>query len=112
MPDQSAIPTMDKARALELLREVVAESGAGKTASCVYTACIVGAVLRKHGVGLDLLGEMDEADDAVIDSPDVWPLTSFLQDDARRVLRAAQRVQDQSYPWGDALTAAEIAARP
>jgi hypothetical protein len=117
---------IDGQRALELLREVVAEHGTetvyqqvpvmGSDGSerlmCVYAhdgqpSCLIGHALHRAGVTVDelaaLQGVADELDDVLPARVDLDPL-------AESVFYAAQFLQDDGSPWGEALTAAEEAA--
>jgi hypothetical protein len=119
--------SIDANRALDLLREVVADIGAdhvyrhpdGKPAAevgeiCRYEvngspACIVGHALNRAGVGVDALHEMDEYEDGAAiatvesDAVQIEPL-------ARELLAVAQNKQDSGSTWGAALAAAEAQA--
>lgn len=98
-------------RALELLREVVAEFGEDH----VYDnpdyvhgdqpGCIAGHVYHRAGLELARLAEREGV---------VAYASSFLNvvsGDGPRILGAAQRQQDDGKTWGEALKAAERAAQ-
>lgn len=115
------LPRIDVARAVELLREAVAERGAdyvdpraAASRECAYVkdgqcACLIALALHKGGVTIDTLrgfvGEIREAIDALVERGvdiGVW-----IVEDAVGVLEAAQSVQDLGGTWGNALVAAE-----
>jgi hypothetical protein len=106
---------IDGARALQLLREVVAErpdyvyQKPGRY--CVYAvgdqpSCIVGHVLARAGFPVDqLAGVQGNVTVLVQDHP------GWLGRDARSILAAAQHVQDPGEEtWSAALAAAELKA--
>lgn len=116
-------------RALELLREVVAEYGedhvyadptgvqadAGSSAFCKYVdednerpSCLVGHVLFRAGVTISQLLDMDNSEDPAIGDVETDAFT--MSPAARAVLRAAQRAQDCGSTWGAALAAAQRVA--
>lgn len=102
------IPELTGERALELLREVVAERPNRVVKKCTYVhagrpQCLVGAVLHRHGVPLDVLADCEGilADGLATDAG--LPLSPS----AARILDIAQVVQDGRRPWREALTAAE-----
>ena len=114
-------------RALELMREVVAEYGAdhvyvdpnGRTAdgldgvTCVYVdwkasrpSCLVGHALFRAGVTVEQLAELDYAEDGS-DINGVYSDAFELVDGAELVFSAAQMAQDKGQTWGTALARAE-----
>jgi hypothetical protein len=118
--------TIDAARAITLLREVVAEKGADYryqkvkswgSLACLYVhdgscSCLVGHALHHAGVptselnALDFYGN-DDGDTGIAQVygrlPDRFQLTGH----AVEVLAAAQNAQDDGLSWGEALSAAE-----
>jgi hypothetical protein len=104
-------------RALELLREVVAErpdyiyegvcSYADPDGTC--PRCLVGHVLHRHGFPVADLAAMDEAEDG---AACLLPALTGgrVTPDAAGILYAAQLVQDALRPWSEALAAAEDVA--
>jgi hypothetical protein len=122
---------IDKARALQLLEEAVAERGADyvyddSDIGCVYVtkdgtpACGVGLALTKAGVPLELLTYIDHNGDGAggknrfeetqIDSPDLLDYLRQndvdIDDKAEAVFRRFQFEQDHATPWGEALAEA------
>lgn len=120
--------TIDHDKALELLREAVAERGddfvyeppGDVDDACKYThetddgdervaGCGVGLALQKGGVPLGALTELDDTG-GVITSPTCQLTLSIagfeLTERALRVLRAFQLHQDQNRTWKDALDCA------
>lgn len=118
---------IDGARAVQMLRAVVAEHGAGTVyalhdrdsdpgvdhtyAMCRYVHhgcpdCLIGRALALAGVTVDELVEMDTANRTGIASVPLPPRL-LLTEQARAVFRAAQLVQDSGGTWGEALAAAE-----
>jgi len=105
-------------RALELMREVVAEYGEdheydplqlpnGATA-CVYVhegapSCLVGHVLHRAGIPLDVMGAHENMGPA---HPNFLRATGITEQVALP-LAAAQDVEDEGMTWGQALAAAE-----
>jgi len=100
-------------RALELLREVIAEKGEdfvyepiGEDETCLYVhddqpSCIVGHVLVRAGVSLPELVAVETCTPR-----DVTRAPAFLtwaDERARRLLTRVQDGQDNSKPWGLAL---------
>ncbi|MFJ8818180.1 hypothetical protein [Amycolatopsis thermoflava] len=124
---QTTAPTeivIDVDRALQLLREVVAERGADTVyqpvrlgasrpdraplPNCVYAhngapSCLVGHALHRAGVPVEDLAKMT----GQIDELSWWPESLDVGSDAVEVFLAAQYAQDEGSPWGDALAAAE-----
>lgn len=112
---------IDATRAIELLREVVAESGedyryelieTGYGSACHYAhngcpSCLVGHALHRAGMTVNQLAALDGQDNdiATVPLPVGVELTSF----AREVFAVAQDAQDIRQPWGMALSAAERA---
>jgi hypothetical protein len=114
---------IDEARALELLREVVAEAGEDfvykinldPDATCLYVKggcpdCMIARALAKAGATIKQLESFDslnESRDTSIDT--VAPRADWLQltDEALKVFTVAQQNQDTCETWGDALRAAE-----
>jgi hypothetical protein len=119
----ASAPTLDAARALQLLREIVAERpdyvydppGVGR---CVYTyagkpSCIVAHVLTRAGWPVQRLITLDRRRPKLA-SVLAHLLPRYLpgvSEEAAQILRAAQKNQDQDHPWRQALAAAEAAAR-
>lgn len=113
-------PRIDAARAVELLREAVAERGAdyldpgAAFDGCEYvkdgrSSCMVGVALHKGGVAIrtlsHLFGEIREAlDELVMLRVDIGV---EITEEAVGVFEAAQSVQDLGGTWGNALVAAE-----
>ena len=110
-------------RALTLLDEVVEEAGPYHVQDeCVYAdedaqgnlvpGCIVGRVLHKAGVPVEVLAEMDnsartenKARDTEFDTivlSEEYSDAFTINTDAMIMLREAQRVQDCREPWGRA----------
>jgi hypothetical protein len=115
---------IDKARALELLREVVAEAGEDFTyvpdahrlnTTCTYVKnncpdCMIGRALAKAGATIEQLATLDDLNEDRDNSIDtVGPRADWLQltDEALKVFTDAQWNQDLGKTWGDALRAAE-----
>jgi hypothetical protein len=111
---------VDKRRALELLIDIVDQYGedvvyervpkvaGGSGMVCQYQdrgqpSCIVGHVLARAGVPMDVLYELD-----VLGAP-ADRLGSHVRVDgqAAQVLNAAQCVQDAGKTWGEALESAK-----
>lgn len=121
--------TIDTARALHLLREVVAEQGpdyvykrvpASEYGGCVYfhpttsePSCIVGRALAKEGLKPSALtGYQNEAVRIRVLADRALPGAGLLvTDDAARVFSAAQEAQDDGKTWGESLRWAETAAK-
>ena len=110
---------IDKATALRLLREVVAEKGSGYvyTGLCVYAyegacGCLIGHALHRAGVSIEQLAAMDEqpAADVAIDKVQL-PDGLEIDERAKQILYAAQLKQDNGHTWGTALTEAIRTAR-
>ena len=117
--------TIDAARALDLLRQAVAQDGYGPDyvyesrnddprGECVYVrggypSCVVGHALAIAGFPLSSLEQYDTADDSSARYLDEH--FSVVTTEAAAVLEAAQRLQDKGKPWGEALKAAEAVAR-
>ncbi len=110
-----------KDRALELLREIVAEYGEDWVyasrddgTTCTYTrqgqpSCLIGHVLHRAGVPIEHLATLDRGDTPSIGTTTVdWGIE--ITPDARRVLGVAQHAQDDGSSWGTALAMAEEAA--
>lgn len=110
--------------AITKLREVVAgkedfvywdefpaeDNGAG---ACHYEvdgcpACLVGRALHSLGATVDQLKDLDGRYGTVIDK--VTAPWLHINDNARQILKAAQRSQDSGGRWGLALYDAEITA--
>lgn len=110
-------------RAFTLLDEVVKEAGDGHVQDyCAYAekdvdgrlvpGCIVGRVLHKAGVPVEVLAEMDnsartenKARDTEFDTlvmSEEYSDAFTINTDAMIMLREAQRVQDCRKPWGEA----------
>lgn len=108
--------------ALEALNAAVDEKGddyvyEGEGTFCAYVAngepsCIVGNALHRLGVSIPTLAEMDYCaiGGAVITSPKVLEVLEYrgftLDYDAVMLLSAAQTLQDDQVPWGDAVRVA------
>jgi hypothetical protein len=118
--------TIDAARAMTLLREVVAEKGAGYryekvksigAMACLYVhrgncSCLIGHALHRAGVSTSELGVLDQygnddGDTGIAQVHDRLPDRFQLTGDAVEILAAAQSAQDHGLSWGDALNAAE-----
>jgi len=108
-------------RALELLREVIAEKGEAfvyETVEaddfCRYVhgdqpGCIVGHVLVRAGVGLADLRAVENC--TPMDTSRCPAFLRWADERARSLLACVQDGQDNCHPWGVALaTALEIAA--
>jgi|SRR6266704_38148 len=107
------------ARALELLKEVVAEAGRDhvyeahdEPRTCTYVVpggdrpdCIVGRVLHRYGMPIEELQAWDRPTMTVVRvwEQDVTGVRRWMPEATMRLLRAAQSVQDQRHPWGEAL---------
>lgn len=108
------------ARALVLLREVIAEKGEdyvyprrdardvghGVVVTCFYAeydqpSCIVGHVLHRAGVPLDQMAVI-EGLTPVDDAARPW-FAEHADDDARRLLNEVQANQDEQHSWGESL---------
>lgn len=110
-------------QAFTLLDEVVEEAGPHHVQrECMYAeqddegnlvpGCIVGRVLHKAGVPVEVLAEMDEsartedkARDTEFDTivlSEEYSAEFTINTDAMVMLREAQRVQDCIKPWGQA----------
>jgi len=110
--------TIDAARALDLLRQAVAQDGYGDDYvypylnDCQYVrnsapSCLVGHALHLGGWSVDAL-------DGLINTPvrDAVRIGfTSLDKEAANVFDLAQVVQDQGGTWGEALRAAEAMAR-
>lgn len=113
-------------RALELMREVVAEYGedyvyadtsgvqadGNSSAFCVYAdaeeecpSCLVGHALFRAGVTIAELVELDESSDPSIKH--AYSPAFTLKGGSREVFAAAQEAQDNGAAWGVALAEAE-----
>lgn len=95
-------------RALELLREVVAEHGEDTTAGCMYVDegvphCIAGEAYFRAGV---TAAQLLAAEGSNADSPK-FILDFGVPRQAAEVVACAQSVQDNGDTWGEALAAAE-----
>lgn len=114
--ETTAPPLLTGPRALELLREVVAEQPdfvyervpvEDLGPSCLYQfdgkpSCIVGQVLFRHGWSIGELAALD----ARRPLPAAHCLPSKLVDsDARAILNEAQGFQDSGVPWRSVLQA-------
>lgn len=123
---------IDKARALRLLEEAVAERGESylygtPDGSCVYVtkdgqpSCGVGLALAKAGVPADVLAYIDYNRDGAYESNrfdetqiDALDIVDYLREkdvvieaEAAEVFRTFQREQDLEIPWGAALDEAK-----
>lgn len=119
-------------RAIELLREVVAEAGGdfvykneeGYRNICWYwhsgagkPGCVVGRVLHRHGWSQADLVKIEGLAIEVAENTheELGDSLGFIHgnvtEDAQRVLRVAQMAQDDGSPWGEALAKAELAYR-
>jgi hypothetical protein len=112
--------------ALAALREVVEDAGrdhvdvnAGATSGCKYVAsavpeCIVGRVLHRMGVEIEVLRQMDADDEPVIETGGSAILSHHevsMDHRARTLLATAQSLQDKGKDWGEALDEVERIAR-
>lgn len=115
---------LDPKRALELLEEVVTEHGSetvyqkaitawtNGTERCVYTvddgspSCLVGHVLVRAGITAERIDEMGINEGT--SARNLYLHFDGIERDASKVLQAAQAVQDQGRPWGEALEAARF----
>lgn len=114
-----------KKDAVRLLRAVVYAKGPGYVdphsvgGACKYVreeqpSCIAGHVLHAAGVPVETLIDLDSRAVSTIGSGSTAWLAErdiVLTPGAVAALRAAQREQDHSFTWGEALTAAVKAAR-
>jgi hypothetical protein len=103
-------------RAVELLREVVAEKGAdyvcpkfddGEDEVCRYVvddrpSCLVAWVFVAAGRTVDELREIEGHGPTSVHSRPQF--LDWADGDARRLLVRAQNRQDESYPWGEVVT--------
>lgn len=112
-------------RAIELLREVVAEAGElhvyepPSFGACFYwhdaedkPGCLAGQVLYRHGWSKSDLKRIERCN--VKTHPDNTPegdafICAFIDPSAQKVLREAQLLQDKGAAWGTALKCAEDA---
>lgn len=111
-------PTLDGPTALRLLREVVAERPdyiyAHPSRACVHVykgqpSCIAGHVLVRAGFDpATIEAKVDQYGNGAQVFADVFK--GQVTENAVRILRAAQIVQDGGQTWGDALEAAESTA--
>jgi uncharacterized glyoxalase superfamily protein PhnB len=108
---------IDKDRALQLLREVVAgrEDYVYPGSDCRYVdgdacGCLIGHALFHAGASMDQLLALDAWADGDTSIGHVSPDWLDLTDEARSVFTVAQEVQDGSHRWGWALEQAEVAA--
>lgn len=76
---------------------------------CTYVrdgepSCLIGRVLAKHGVPLEVLTEWDECESSgiAVISP------NFIEDRALIILTEVQKRQDQGSTWGAALKAGKL----
>lgn len=100
-------------RALELLRELVAEFGEDYVYAdgdddvvCLYVhghgpGCGVGHVLYRAGVPLDVLRDADDTDQSPV--LEVAAFREYADDEALQLLSDFQVEQDQGTAWGEAL---------
>lgn len=116
---------IDGARAVELLRAVVAEHGANTAyvfrwpqdqdhppPHCRYTYdgcpdCLIGRALALAGVTVGELADMDADPGRTGIGSVMLPARLHLTEQGRNVFKAAQLVQDDGATWGEALAAAE-----
>jgi hypothetical protein len=111
---------IDARRAVELLIDVVEQYGEdhvyervpNTVDSCRYEysgqpSCIVGHVLHRAGVPIDVLKSFDDNDDGV--SANVLYEYLDVTEDAANVLGWAQGLQDSGHTWGRALDRAREA---
>jgi hypothetical protein len=101
-------------RAVELLREVVAEAGEDfvyespiePKSRCLYVhdgqpGCIVGHVFHRAGVSVEDLAGVE--DWTPLDYEEVRQFCDWADEPARKLLAAVQVQQDDCTPWGEAL---------
>lgn len=115
------VAPVDGAAALALLEAAVETRGADYVYDyddgCVYVrdgqpSCLIGTALALHGVPIGVLSGWDTAaavDDSKIFSIVDAGLAPFIDGDALRAFRAAQKTQDGGKPWATALKAARVA---
>jgi hypothetical protein len=112
---------IDATRAIELLREVVAESGEDYRYELIETpygpvchyahddapSCLVGHALHRAGVTVEQLASLDKHDNHIASVE--LPAEVEITDEAQDVFAVAQDTQDDGKPWGVALSVAERA---
>lgn len=106
---------IDGARALQLVREVVAEHGADTVYNmpgerCRYVwndacSCLVGHALHRAGVPIDVLAQVDDGNKSSIEVAEIPGCE--LDDQARWIFVVAQEAQDSGFTWGRAGADAE-----
>lgn len=111
--------------ALRLLEQVISgkedfvykadQRAEGNTPVCLYVedgapSCLVGQVLARAGVSVDVLSSIDSANSGQSESIDEAYLGDDVKidDDARFVLSKAQVWQDSGFTWGRALEHARL----
>lgn len=123
MPDSTETIRIDADRALQLLREVVAEHGPDTvyvkpegSAQCVYVqggscSCLVAHVLRRAGLTVDEIADFDvqSMDRPVTIEEAEFPERVHITVGALLVLADAQQEQDRGQSWSLALAVAEQA---
>lgn len=109
---------INERKAIELLRtavrwnekKVYQKPETDSDTRCVYQfdgepSCLIGHALRRAGVTVESLRQMDESWESSIESVRIPGVS--LTHAARQVFGAAQTQQDRGEPWGMALAEAE-----
>lgn len=119
MSDHETPDLLDAATAMRLLEEVVAAKGEdyvyvprSSDGACTYLhgrkpGCIVGHVLIRHGVPVEVIRKWeDRSADSLYHGgglPNAATLTPLTDEPTAVILQQAQEIQDQGKPWGEAL---------